>query len=336
MSGQERQAAAFWTVAPGKGELRPAKFHEDASGGSPAPGVEIQTLYSGVSRGSERVVFEGRVPESEFSRMRAPHQEGNFPAPVKYGYMNVGTVTRGPSELNGRTVFSLFPHQDRFSLSAEQLIAVPESVPPERAVLAAQMETALNAVWDAAPAAGERVAVVGAGVVGLLVAWQISRSKDQEVMLVDVDPGKKNAADALGLDLVEPDQARADAAGQMNIVLHASGNPAGLTLCMKLAAFEGRILELSWYGDTLVPLNLGAEFHSQRLTLQSSQVGAVSPGFREEISHRTRLEAAMSRLPDPALDVLLTGKTAFTAMPDAMPDILSGPVPELCHLIDYS
>ena len=158
-------AQALWYVTRGRAELRPA----------PLPPVapdyaRVRTLWSGLSRGTERLVFEGRVSGSESERMRAPLQEGDFPFPVKYGYCAVGVVEEGPRSLRGRTVFALHPHQDRFVAPVSMLVPVPEAVPPRRAVLAANMETALNALWDSGAGPGDRIVVVGAGVVGLLVA----------------------------------------------------------------------------------------------------------------------------------------------------------------------
>lgn len=324
-------AAAFWTVAPGKGELRSARMEAGGSGLA-----TVETRFSCVSRGTERVVYEGRVPVSEYERMRCPFQEGDFPGPVKFGYMNVGVVTVGPAELIERSVFALFPHQDRFQIAPDDLVPVPDGIPPARAAIAAQMETALNASWDADPEEGSSIAVVGAGVVGLLVAWELARAPGAKVIVVDTDPRKQPYADDLGLEFATPDAAGDTWSGRAGLVVHASGNPAGLRLALELAAFEARVLELSWYGDAEVALPLGQAFHARRLTLQSSQVGAVSPRYRGKISHRERLRMALSRLEDPVFDALLTGSTRFADMPVAMADILGGKEPQLCHLIDYS
>src|SRR3954470_954386 len=212
-------AHAFWLRAPGCGEIRPVTL--------PEPGrddVMVRTLRSGISRGTETLVFRGGVPAGQYAAMRAPFQEGDFPGPVKYGYLNVGAVEEGPPKLRGRTVFCLYPHQTAYVVPAGAVSVVPEGVPPARAVLAGTVETAVNALWDAAPLLGDRVAVVGAGMVGCCVARLLSRFPAVQVTLVDVDAGRADVAAALGVDFALP----ADAAGGRDLVVHASATSAGL------------------------------------------------------------------------------------------------------------
>jgi 2-desacetyl-2-hydroxyethyl bacteriochlorophyllide A dehydrogenase len=322
---QDDQARAFWITAPGRGELREAPLPP------PGPGqVLVETLYSGVSRGTEMLVFAGRVPAAVRERMRAPHQEGEFDYPLKYGYANVGRVLRGPPELTGRAVFCLFPHQTRFVVDAAQVIPVPERVPPERAVLAANLETAINGMWDSGIAVGDRVAVVGGGVVGCLSAYLAARVPGCEVELVDVDPARAHVAAALGARFAQPDRAR----GEVDLVVHASGDPAGLRTALSLAGTEGVILELSWFGDREVALPLGEAFHARRLTLRSSQVGSIPPGRRARWDYRRRLALALDLLADPGLDVLFTSEAAFEDLPRTMVE-LSRPGAHLCHRVRY-
>ena len=169
----------------------------------------VRTLRSGVSRGTETLVFRGGVPPSQYAAMRAPFQEGDFPGPVKYGYLNVGVVEDGPPELRGRTVFCLHPHQTAYVVPAAAVTVVPDGVPAARAVLAGTVETAVNALWDAAPLVGDRVAVVGAGMVGCCVARLLAGSRGSQVTLVDVDPAGPTVAAALGVDFALPDDAAA-------------------------------------------------------------------------------------------------------------------------------
>src|SRR6186713_2200789 len=261
-------AHAFWLRAPGRGEIRPVTL--------PEPGrddVVVRTLRSGVSRGTEALVFRGGVPPSQYTAMRAPFQEGDFPGPVKYGYLNVGVVEQGPPDLHGRTVFCLYPHQTAYVVPAGAVTVVPEDVPPARGVLAGVVETAVNALWDAAPLVGDRVAVVGAGMVGCCVARVLSRFPGVEVTLVDVDASRADVAAALGARFARPE----DAAGGRDLVVHTSATAAGLQLALDLLAPEGTVLELSWYGDEEVRLSLGGAFHAGRLQVRASQVGTVSP-----------------------------------------------------------
>jgi 2-desacetyl-2-hydroxyethyl bacteriochlorophyllide A dehydrogenase len=293
--------------------------------------IVVETRYSGISRGTERLVFHGLVPLSESQRMRCPFQQGDFPFPVKYGYAAVGRVISGPSELVDRTVFALHPHQDRFVIPAEAAVPVPAAVPAGRAVLAANMETALNGVWDGGIGPGMRVAVVGAGVVGLLVARLVASMPGCEVLVVDSDARKEAVCRTLALPFVHD----APAAADFDVVVHASGQGSGLATALALAGYEATIVELSWFGEASVALPLGAAFHAKRLTLRSSQVGGIAPAQRARWSHRQRLAKALDLLADPALDALISGESSFASVAEAFADILDGPDLVLCHRIRY-
>jgi threonine dehydrogenase-like Zn-dependent dehydrogenase len=293
--------------------------------------VRVRTLHSGISRGTEMLVFRGEVPSSEFDRMRAPFQEGDFPGPVKYGYASVGVVEEGPDTLVGRPVFCLHPHQTQYVVPVDTVHPLPEGVPPARAVLAANMETAINALWDASPRIGDRIAVVGGGVVGLLVAWLAGRVPGCEVELVDLRPSRQVVAQALGVAFAEPRNATPEA----DLVVHASGSAAGLVTALKLAAFEATVIEMSWYGRREVALPLGEAFHARRLSLRSSQVGHVATAQRARWSHRRRLGLALSVLRDPVLDLLITDNAPFDELPDVMARLSAGSPDTLCQRIDY-
>ncbi len=317
---------AFWVVAPGHGELRreavPARSATEAS---------VRTLYSGVSRGTEALVFNGCVPESEYQRMRAPFQAGDFPAPVKYGYANVGRVVDGPANLAGRTVFCLYPHQQHYVVPIDALYLLPETVPASRAVLAANLETALNAVWDSSAAPGDRVAVVGGGSVGCLAAWLLGRMPGCDVELIDTNPRRGAIAEALGIAFAQPAAARPDA----DVVLHMSGSPEGLQLALRLAAFEATVCECSWYGTRSVTLPLGEAFHSRRLTVKSSQVGSVAAPHRARWTPRRRMELALALLTDPALDLLINSDGRFEELPHTMERLARVPGDTIMHRVSY-
>jgi NADPH:quinone reductase-like Zn-dependent oxidoreductase len=319
-------AQAFWLRAPGHGEIRPASLPEPGGGD-----VVVRTLRSAVSRGTETLVFRGGVPPSQYAAMRAPFQQGDFPGPVKYGYLNVGAVEEGPPELRGRTVFCLYPHQTAYVVPAGAVTVVPDDVPPSRAVLAGTVETAVNALWDAAPLVGDRVAVVGAGMVGCCVARLLVRFPGVEVTLVDVDASRAPVAAALGARFAHPD----DAAGARDLVVHCSATAAGLQRSLELLAPEGTVLELSWYGDAEVQLSLGGAFHAGRLAVRASQVGTVSPARAGRRTTADRLALALELLRDPAFDVLLTGESRFAELPGVMERLAAGSLRALCHTITY-
>ncbi|MGN9891815.1 zinc-dependent alcohol dehydrogenase [Micromonospora sp. L31] len=321
-----RDAHAFWLRSPGVGEIRPVTL--------PAPGpdeVLVRALYSGVSRGTETLVFTGGVPADQYAAMRAPFQEGDFPAPVKYGYLSVGVVEAGPARLRGRTVFCLHPHQSAYVVPASAVTPVPDGVPAARAVLAGTVETAVNALWDAAPLVGDRVSVVGAGMVGCAVAALLARFPGVRVELVDPDPARAAVAAALGVGFASPD----DAADGRDLVVHASATGPGLQRAIDLLAPEGTVIELSWYGDRPVRLSLGGSFHSGRLTIRSSQVGTVSPARAGRRSYADRMALALELLADPAFDALVTGRSRFADLPDVLDRLAAGSLPALCHLITY-
>jgi NADPH:quinone reductase-like Zn-dependent oxidoreductase len=326
LAGGDDIAQALWYVAPGRAEIRTETL------GPLAPGMaRVRARHGALSRGTESLVAAGRVPESEFQRMRAPFMAGSFPFPVKYGYATVGRVEAGPANLVGRDVFALYPHQTLFDVPTEAVVPLPEKLPPSRAVLAANMETALNATWDAGPGPFSCIGVVGAGVVGALVALLCKRLAGADVTLVDINPARIELALAFGLRFALPDAAPTGC----DLVVHTSASAAGLVTALNSAGDEATILELSWYGTGDVAVPLGGAFHSRRLKLVSSQVGKVAPSHRNEWTHRRRLEAAVDLLADPRLDVLLAPAVPFRELPTRLPDILKPQSGVLCQLINY-
>jgi NADPH:quinone reductase-like Zn-dependent oxidoreductase len=321
-----REAIAFWVEGPGIGALRTQAVPARGDGD-----VLVRTLHTGISRGTEATVFGGHVPEREHERMRAPFQRGDFPWPVEYGYLNVGEVEAGPDALRGRTVFTLFPHQSVFVVPSAAVVAVPDGVPARRAVLAGAVETAVDVLWDAAPLVGDRIAVVGAGMIGCCVARLARGIPGAEVTLIDTDPRKGEVAARLGVDFASP----AAASGDREVVIDTSGSDAGLALALELVVTEGEVVEASWFGDRPATLSLGADFHSRRLSIRSSQVGTVSPRRRGSRTTGDRLALALDLLRDPAFDALLTGESSWRDLPRVMAAFADDPGGALCHTVDW-
>ncbi len=317
---------ALWYTEPGRCGLETVSLNEMQTGE-----VLVETLFSGISRGTEGLVFRGDVPSSEWQRMRAPYQEGDFPFPVKYGYANVGRVIAGDPDLNGCLVFSLFPHQSVFTLPSMSCVPVPQGVSAERAVLAANMETALNALWDGKPSPGDHICVVGGGVVGLLTAYVAGRLPGSKVTVVDTNPDRAEVAIGLGLEFALPE----DAPANQDLVFHTSATSAGLATALACAGDGTSIVELSWYGAHAVTAPLGADFHCRRLKLVSSQVGTIPIDRQARWTYRRRLETALGLLADPALDRLITHKVAFAELPDRLPDLLNKASDVLAALVVY-
>src|SRR3954454_1084602 len=277
------------------------------------------------------LVHTGQVPQEVAAGMRAPFQEGTLPGPVKYGYLSVGVVESGPDDLLGRDVFCLFPHQDRYVVPVTALVPLPDGVPARRAVLAGAVETAVNALWDAAPRLGDRVAVVGAGMIGSAVAALLRMFPLDRLQLVDVDPGRRAVGSALGVEVVDP----AQAADGCDLVEHASATSAGLRRSLELLGDEGEVVELSWYGTREVSVPLGSVFHPARLIVRSSQVGQVAASRRARRTHADRLLLALKLLRDDSFDALITGSSPFADLPRTMKALASGELPGLCHVVDY-
>ena len=324
MAERREETLALWIEGPRRAALRPTELAPPGAGE-----VEIHAAYSGISRGTENLVFHGQVPAAEYQRMRCPFQAGSFPWPVKYGYSLVGHVRGGAAD--GRAVFCLHPHQARAVVPETAARALPARLPPLRAVLAANMETAINALWDAPVRPGAEVRVVGAGVIGCLVAYLAARVAGSRVQLIDLRPNRAETAQALGAAFARPEAADDGA----DLVFHASGSEEGLACAMALAGDESEIVELSWYGNRSVAVPLGGGFHSRRLSLRSSQVGQVAPVQRPRWSHARRLDLALELLCDPVLDCLVHDPQPFSAAPAVLAATCEDGADRFCQPLQY-
>ncbi len=325
------KARALWIEAPGRARIRQSALPSPKEGEA-----RVTTLFSAISRGTERIIFDGRVPPSEYVRMRAPMQNGDFPFPVSYGYCAVGRVDAGPPEWLGRVVFCLHPHHDRFNAPLDMLRAVPTAIPARRASLAANMETALNAVWDSGAGPGDRILIVGAGVLGLLIASIAARLPGADVVVADIAPSRAKIVGQLGAQFIEADAAQLSGLAPADVVFHTSAHAQGLSLALDGAGVEAAIVETSWYGDAAPPAPLGGSFHANRLRIISSQVGQIAPSRRARWSYARRLDKALGLLADARLDALISSEVAFDDLPAELPRILSPDAPGLATVVRYS
>jgi len=319
-------ARALWYIGDARAEIRAERLPTLRPGDA-----LVRTVYSGISRGTERLVFRALVPSSEYERMRGPNMAGDFPHPVKYGYQTVGLVEEGPPEMIGRHVFALHPHQDRIVARADALTLVPDGVPPRRAVLAANMETALNALWDSGAGPGDRIAVVGGGVVGCLIAALAGGLPGADVTLIDPVEERRAIAAALSVGFASPEHAP----DGCDVVFHASASPKGLATALEIAGFEGAVVEVSWFGDKEVAVPLGRMFHSGRLRLLSSQVGHVAASRRPRWDYARRMAKAMELLRTERLDALLGEDIAFEDAPARLPAVFLNDGGGLAPVIRY-
>jgi len=302
--------------------------------------VLVKALYSGISRGTESLVYSGKVPSSEWSRMRCPNQTGEFSFPINYGYASVGKVISVGSDVTntkaGDKVFVLHPHQDRFIVGDSWINVLPDDLQdPEIAVLSANMETALNANWDADIENRKSIVVVGGGVVGILTAYVAKQLSGKKPVLIDIDERKAELANKFGFDFALARDAASEDFGKFECVFHTSASEKGLQLAIDLAVFEGRVIEMSWYGDKPISINLGGAFHSQRISLISSQVGHVSANKRQSHSHSDRMSLAMDLLRNSALKALLKPIVPFADLPDRLDEVLTSSE-TLCPLVTYN
>lgn len=326
MKDMVQHSRALWITEAGRAEILSASCEDHPDH------CVVETLFSGISRGTERLVFQGRVPRSEHETMRAPFQEGAFTFPVKYGYSSVGRVMSGAQA--GQVVFCLYPHQERFACPLAAAVSVPHAVPPGRAVLAANMETALNIIWDAGVMPGDRVAVVGTGTVGALTGYLAARMPGTQVCLVDIDPARAGLAESLGCRFALPPHAQETLGGEADVAIHSSATDAGLASALALAGCEAVVVEASWYGTGQTAIGLGGAFHQRRLRLVASQVGRIPANHAARWTYRRRLEAALGLLTDPALDALISGESRFEDLPRDYAAILDAPG-TLCHRVRY-
>lgn len=306
------QTDSLWYVSDGRIEMRAADVPALQDGE-----VRIAARYSGVSRGTERLVLQGRVPPSEYERMRCPRQDGAFPFPVKYGYALVGVIEDGPKEHIGQNVFLLHPHQRALNAPVSDVHILPKDVPPRRAALAANTETALNVIWDADVLPGDRVLIVGGGVLGLLIAGIAARIPGTTVTVTDTDATRAATTAAMGAVFAH------QAPTEQDVVINTSSSEEGLRTALRCAGTEARVVEASWYGDRNIAVPLGEAFHARRLQLISSQVGAVPAARRVRWTYARRMAAALDLLRDARFDALITNEIAFADAPAQLPAALA-------------
>ncbi|MBM3516016.1 MAG: zinc-binding alcohol dehydrogenase [Alphaproteobacteria bacterium] len=317
---------ALWYVGGGRAELRDQPTPRAAAGE-----VVIRATWSALSRGTERLVIGGRVPASEHDRMRCPHQEGAFPFPVKYGYALAGEVVGGDPSRLGQRVFALHPHQSVCAVASASAHPIPDGVPSRRATLAANAETALNVIWDARVGPGDRMLIVGGGVLGLLIARIAAQIPGTLVTVCDTDAGRAAIAERMGARFALPATAPTD----QDIVVHTSATTAGLETALAHAGVEARVVEASWHGDAKIGVSLGGAFHARRLQLISSQVGSVPADRRIRWTNARRIAAALELLADNVFDHLITGEIAFADAAIKVPAVLADRAPGLATVLKY-
>lgn len=323
MSADGRTATAYWVEAAGRGALRRQTLRPPHDGE-----VEIVARFSGVSCGTERLVGRGRVPATAAATMACAGMQGTFALPISYGYSLVGEVVA-----TGERVFTMHPHHDRAVVPHDRLVALPDDVPSPRATLLPNLETALNAVWDAELRTGERVVVLGGGAVGLLLTFALARCHDGPVTLVEAAAERRTFAARLPwlADVLAPEAVAAERAA---VAFHTTASAAGLQLAIDAVGFEGRVIELSWYGDEAVPVHLGGSFHHARKRIVASQVATVAPSHRAA-GRGARTARVLELLRDARLDALRSEAIPFAELPAFFARLYRGDPTMPCPLVEY-
>ena len=311
---------AYWVVSPNEGAIQPVP---DPTPVLPGHSL-VRAVAAGISPGTERLVASGRISADQDTVMGCRYMEGSFALPVKYGYSLVGIGITGA--LQGHRVFTMHPHQTLACVQDDHTVILPDHIGDARATLFPNLETAVNGVWDAALRPAEQAVVVGAGPVGLLLAFVLRRETGTPTIVMEPDADR--AAFAADLPWVGEVLSPQDADGAHDVALHASGSPAGLQSALDTVGFEGRVIDLSWYGSTPVTLDLGTAYHHDRKRIQASQVGTVAPNHRGPDGHRVRNEAVLDLLKDDGLDALMARPEPFHQLPTLMQRVYSG---DLAH-----
>ena len=275
------------------------------------PYCVVKSICSGISQGTEQLVYSEAVPESIQHQMRCPYMGGDFPFPIKYGYSLVGEVVEGPENIVGRNVHMLHPHQDYGCVHPRDIYLLDDGILPEKAILASNMETAVNAVWDSQVTLGDRVLVVGFGNVGSLVARILSLSMGVEMFVTDTSALKRSMAQKMGFNVCEISQLKEE----FDISFNVSASADGLQTAIDAVGYEGKIIELSWYGNRAVSLQLGGDFHIQRKTIISSQVSHIPSHRLARWDTIRRKKLVFSLLKQPEFEEHVTHNLRFSELP---------------------
>lgn len=310
---------SLWHIDAGHSEIRSQNL-------DPLPGqILLQSLYSLISLGTEKTIALGGVPGNVYDKMKVPYMEGSFSLPVKYGYSLVARSEEG------QCYHLMHPHQDLVSVNPESLTPVPPGIPPSRAVLVSNMETALTAYWDAGPLKDEKIMIAGFGLIGALTALLLRLKGFQDITVYEPDATRTGLARRLGFHTGDP----GFDPGPFDLAFHSSGNASGLQHCLEVMGPEGRILELSWYGRQKITLGLGEHFHINRLRIIASQVSSIPRNLQGAWNFAKRKQEVLSLLADPCWDRLEIEEVPFETSPAVFYKIRHSQTKGLTYILKY-
>ena len=289
----------------------------------------IKTLYSGISKGTEKLVSSGFVGKDQYKIMKSPFQEGTFSFPIKYGYINVGKVINGPKKLLHKNTFALYPHQDLFEINSKEVQILNESNNPKKYLLTANMETAINIFWDTQASNKDKIVIVGMGSVGILTAYYFKLQNYKNVFICDSNLKKKKFATLLGLNFKDFKSIK-----DIDVVINTTSNYQIINKSFNKLNLEGKIVEASWYGNKKGIINLGGNFHSKRLKLISTQVSNIPKYLSNKHNYKSRLKLAIKALSSNKLLKLVNTESHFNNLEEDYVSIINNP-DSIMHAIKY-
>jgi threonine dehydrogenase-like Zn-dependent dehydrogenase len=265
----------------------------------------VQSLYSLISAGTEKLVAKGFVPEKLHGTMTVPYMQGTLGLPVKYGYSLTGKIVESEVFEKDALVHIMHPHQDIICVDAKHCMLIPDYIPVKRATLVANMETVINAIWDADLQKGTSVLVAGYGTIGALLARICKTQFDCNVYLIEKNENRAILLERHGYRLATENDILYD------VAFNCTANETALQYCIDHVGEEGSVIELSWYGDKKVSLSLGESFHTMRKKIISSQVSSIPKAKRASWNYENRKQLAFSYLNDAFFDELITNEIPF-------------------------
>ena len=287
--------------------------------------VRLEAIASAISHGTEMLVYRGQVPDG--LDLDLPTLRGSFNFPIKYGYASVGRVVEAGARVTclarGDAAFVHHPHQSTYVVPATMPVRLAGDLDPTLGVFLANVETATNVVVDAAPRLGERVAVFGQGVVGLLITQLLRRTGVSQIIVVEPVARRRELACDVGADVALGAHSAAEAIRDLtdglgvDLAIEASGSPAALDPALDALAFGGTCVVCSWYGTKPVELKLGGAFYRRRLRIVSSQVSTIDAGLQPRWTHQRRLSLARDLLPNLKLSSLISHRIPFERAAEA-------------------
>ena len=321
------ETSALWHLNTEKSIIKPGHLPRINSNQ-----VLIESRYSLISAGTEKSIAQGFISEKHQPFMQVPYMDGSFSLPIKYGYSVVGKVISEGKYLD-RRVHLMHPHQSLIVADIGNVYFISDQLYYSKAALLSNMETIVNAIWDAEISNNEEVLICGFGGIGFLLAETIRMLKSAVVTILDTDDARISLAHKRGFETMMLNDLRRE---HFATAFNCSGTYGGLNNCIKAVGFEGKVIELSWYGDEMGLVDLGGSFHFNRKKIISSQVSNIPLGKKETWTFVKRKKYAEEVLNQLDLSSYGVNRIPFAEAPQFFEKLRNNDIPEdLIHVIDY-